>query len=200
MNGDVRLYYDVPDKKLVERKNKLLKKFNYELDDPKEREEVLRRLLGGMGKNVNITPLFFCDYGLNISIGDDFFANYGLVILDCGKVTIGNRVMFAPSVEIYAVGHPIDGEERARGLEYCAPVTIGNDVWIGGRSVINPGVTIGNNVVIGSGSVVTRDIEDGVVAAGNPCRVLRKIDGRDKKYYFKNYEFPKRIGKNLFDI
>ena len=197
--NEVRLYYDIPDKALVERKNKLLKKFNYEADTKEARREILKELFGRVGKNASLTPLFYCDYGSNIFIGDDFYSNYGLVILDCGKVTIGNRVMFAPSVEIYAVGHPIDPEMRAKALEYCAPVTIGDDVWIGGRVVINPGVTIGNNVVIGSGAVVTHDIEDGVVAAGNPCKVIRKIDERDKKYYFKNYEFPSEPRKNLFD-
>lgn len=196
---EVRLYYDRPDLKLVERKNALLKRFNYEEFSHEARREILQSLLGGMGDNVSITPLFYCDYGSNIFIGNNFYSNYNLVILDCGKVTIGNNVMIAPSVEIYAVGHPIDGEMRRRGLEYCAPVVIGNDVWIGGRSVINPGVTIGNNVVIGSGSVVTHDIEDGVVAAGNPCKVIRKIDERDKKYYFKKFEFPDKPKNSLFD-
>lgn len=199
-DNEIRLYYDVPDKARVARKNMLLKKFNYDTETKEERAEILKQLLGGMGKNVSITPLFYCDYGSNITVGDDFYSNYGLVILDCGKVTIGDRVLLAPSVEIYAVGHPIDGEMRAKGLEYCAPVTIGSDVWIGGRAVINPGVTIGSNVVIGSGSVITHDIEDGVVAAGNPCRVIRKIDERDKKYFFKNHEFPVEPRKNLFDI
>ncbi len=197
-DNEVRLYYDRPDKKLVERKNKLLKRFNYEADE-EERREILKELLGGVGDNVSITPLFYCDYGLNIFIGNNFYSNYDFVVLDCGKVTIGDRVWLAPSVSIYAVGHPIDPEMRGRGLEYCAPVTIGNDVWIGGNTVINPGVGIGNNVVIGSGSVVTHDIEDGVVAAGNPCRVIRKIDERDKKYFFKNYEFPDKPFASLFD-
>ena len=199
-DNEVRLYYDVPDREKVERKNKLLKQFNYETYSREERVAILRKLLGGMGSNVSITPLFYCDYGSNIFIGDNFYSNYGLVILDCGKVTIGDRVMIAPSVEIYAVGHPIDPELRSKALEYCAPVTIGNDVWIGGRAVINPGVTIGNNVVIGSGAVVTHDIEDGVVAAGNPCKVIRKIDERDKKYFFKNNEYPPQPRKNHFDI
>lgn len=190
-DGEIRIYRDAPNKDEIERKNALLKKLNYECSSHYERESVVRELFGGVGKNlINVTPLFYCDYGYNIFVGDYFYGNYNLTILDCAKVTIGNNVYIAPNVGIYAVGHPIDPMMRRAGYEYCAPVTIGNDVWIGGHVVINPGVTIGNNVVIGSGSVVTHDIESGVVAVGNPCKVLRKIDERDKKYFFKNREYP----------
>lgn len=185
----------------VKRKNALLKKFHCECETIEERQAVLKELFGAVGRNPRVTPLFYCDLGFNIFIGDDFYSNYNLTILDCAKVTIGNNCYIADNVGIYAVGHPTDRLLRRVDIEYGAPVVIGDDVWIGGHSVINPGVTIGDNVVIGSGSVVTRDIESGVVAAGNPCRVIREIDERDRKYIFKDIEYPpelieKHYGKN----
>ncbi len=185
----------------VKRKNALLKKFHCECETIEERQTVLKELFGAVGRNPRVTPLFYCDLGFNIFIGDDFYSNYNLTILDCAKVTIGNNCYIADNVGIYAVGHPTDRLLRRVDIEYGAPVVIGDDVWIGGHTVINPGVTIGDNVVIGSGSVVTRDIESGVVAAGNPCRVIRKIDERDRKYIFKDIEYPpelieKYYGKN----
>lgn len=185
----------------VKRKNALLKKFHCECKTIEERQAVLKELFGAVGRNPRVTPLFYCDLGFNIFIGDDFYSNYNLTILDCAKVTIGNNCYIADNVGIYAVGHPTDRLLRRVDIEYGAPVVIGDDVWIGGHTVINPGVTIGDNVVIGSGSVVTRDIESGVVAAGNPCRVIRKIDERDRKYIFKDIEYPpelieKHYGKN----
>ncbi len=152
----------------VKRKNALLKKFHCECETIEERQAVLKELFGAVGRNPRVTPLFYCDLGFNIFIGDDFYSNYNLTILDCAKVTIGNNCYIADNVGIYAVGHPTDRLLRRVDIEYGAPVVIGDDVWIGGHTVINPGVTIGDNVVIGSGSVVTRDIESGVVAAGNP--------------------------------
>ncbi len=185
----------------VKRKNALLKKFHCECETIEERQAVLKELFGAVGRNPRVTPLFYCDLGFNIFIGDDFYSNYNLTILDCAKVTIGNNCYIADNVGIYAVGHPTNRLLRRVDIEYGAPVVIGDDVWIGGHTVINPGVTIGDNVVIGSGSVVTRDIESGVVAAGNPCRVIRKIDERDRKYIFKDIEYPpelieKYYGKN----
>lgn len=185
----------------VKRKNALLKKFHCECETIEERQAVLKELFGAVGRNPRVTPLFYCDLGFNIFIGDDFYSNYNLTILDCAKVTIGNNCYIADNVGIYAVGHPTDRLLRRVDIEYGAPVVIGDDVWIGGHTVINPGVTIGDNVVIGSGSVVTRDIESDVVAAGNPCRVIRKIDERDRKYIFKDIEYPpelieKHYGKN----
>lgn len=151
-----------------------------------KRNEILKKLLGKTKENFFFEPPFRCDYGYNIEIGENFYSNYNLVILDCAPVKIGDNVMLAPNVSIFTAGHPIDKEIRNSGLEYAIPVTIGNDVWVGGNVVINPGVNIGNNVVIGSGSVVTKDIPDNVIAAGNPCKVIRKITKEDKKYYFKN--------------
>ncbi len=151
-----------------------------------ERHKILIELLGNAGENIYIEPPFRCDYGYNISVGKNFYANYNLTVLDCAQVEIGNCVMLAPNVSILAAGHPLDAQWRNTGLEYGQPVKIGSNVWIGAGAIINPGVTIGDNVVIGSGSVVTKDIPADVVAVGNPCRVLRPIQPKDKVYYFKD--------------
>jgi acetyltransferase-like isoleucine patch superfamily enzyme len=145
-----------------------------------ERNQILLNLLGKTGKEFFIEPPFRCDYGYNISLGENFYANYNLIILDCARVIIGDNVFTGPNVGIYTAGHPVHHEMRNSGYEYALPVTIGNNVWLGGHVVINPGVTIGENSVIGSGSVVTRDIPAGVVAAGNPCRVIRRITDEEK--------------------
>ncbi len=171
--------------------NKLkIHKYNQLCPDEEEKiEELIRSILGKAGKDVHIEAPFHCDYGSNIEAGDYFYANYNCTILDVGKVIIGDNVMFAPNVSIYTAGHPNHPDSRNSGYEYGIPVTIGNNVWIGGNVVINPGVTIGNDVVIGAGSVVTKDIPDRVVALGNPCRVVRQIVEDDRKYYYKNKEF-----------
>lgn len=164
------------------RKWKLVHRLN-QTTDVEEVRALFRELLGSIGKDFWIQPPFYCDYGSNIHIGEHFYANYDCIILDPGRVTIGDHVFLAPRVSIYTAAHPIDAEVRNTELEFAKPVTIGSSVWIGGNAVINPGVTIGDNVVIGSGSVVTKDIPSGVVAAGNPCRVLRKITQEDKRYW-----------------
>lgn len=123
-----------------------------------------------------------------IYIGENFYANYDCIIVDVCPVNIGDNVFLGPRVCIYTATHPIDAEVRATGLEYGKPVTIGNNVWVGGNTVINPGITIGSNVVIGSGSVVTKDITSGVIAAGNPCKVLRPITDADWKYWHAKQE------------
>lgn len=148
-----------------------------------------RGFLGKSGNNVFINPPFYFDYGKHIEVGDNFFANYNCTILDVAKVKIGNNVMLAPNVAIYTAGHPLHPEARNSGYEYGISVTIGDNVWLGGNVVVTPGVKIGNNVVIGAGSVVTKDIPDNVVAAGNPCKVIRKITEEDKKYYYKDRVF-----------
>lgn len=158
-------------------------------DEEKRREELIHSIIGKTGKGIYIEAPFRCDYGSNIEVGDNFFANYNLTILDVAKVTIGKNVMFAPNVSIFTAGHPIHPDSRNSGYEYGIEITIGDNVWIGGNAVINPGVHIGNNVVIGSGSVVTKDIPDDYIAAGNPCRLIRKITEEDRKYYFKDREF-----------
>jgi len=149
------------------------------------RNGLIKRLLGKIGNSFIIEPPFRCDYGYNIEIGENFYSNYNLIILDCAKVLIGDNVMIGPNVSIYTAGHPVHYEIRNQGYEYAFPVSIGNNVWIGGNAVINPGVTIGDNSVVGSGSVVTKDIPGNVIAAGNPCKVLRGINEEDKLYYYK---------------
>lgn len=148
-------------------------------DELEKRTAILKKLLRARG-NVFIEPPFYCDYGFNISVGDNFFANYNCVILDVNRVTIGDNVMFGPAVQVYSATHPTDPLIRRSGLELGLPITIGNDVWIGGGSIICPGVTIGDNVTIGAGSVVTRDIPSNVVAVGNPCRVIRRLEVREE--------------------
>ena len=175
-----------------ERMENKLKIHEYNLtrpDDKKKMKEMIKNILGKTGEDICIEQPFRCDYGKNIEVGNNFFANYNCVILDVAKVTIGENVMFAPNVSIYTAGHPIHPESRNSGYEYGIPVTIGDNVWIGGNVVITPGVTIGNNVVIGAGSVVTKDIPDNVIAVGSPCRVLREITEDDRKYYYKDKEF-----------
>lgn len=173
----------------MENKKKIYE-FNHCKPYEKEKSDVLiRSILGKTGENINVEAPFHCDYGKNIEVGENFFANYNCTILDVGKVIIGDNAQFAPNVAIYTAGHPIHPESRNTGYEYGISITIGNNVWLGGNVVVNPGVHIGNNVVIGAGSVVTKDIPDNVIAVGNPCRVIREITEEDRKYYYKNYEF-----------
>ena len=150
-----------------------------------EREALFRRLFGKTGKLFSIVSPFFCDYGYNIEIGENFFMNMNCVILDGAKVTFGDNVFVAPGCGFYTAGHPLDAERRNAGLEYALPIRIGNNVWIGAQVCVLPGVTIGDNSVIGAGSVVTKDIPSGVLAAGNPCRVIRPITEADAARYRK---------------
>lgn len=152
-------------------------------EQSEERRRLIGELLGGCGKKVRFEPPVHFDYGCNTYIGENFYANFDCVILDVNRVTIGDNVLLGPKVCLFTAGHPIDAAIRGEGFQYGYPITIGNDVWIGGNTVINPGVTIGDNVVIGSGSVVTKDIPSGVVAAGNPCRVIREITEKDTEYW-----------------
>ncbi len=154
-----------------------------------ERTALIKKILGKTGEKINIQPPFRCDYGYNIEVGENFYANYNLIILDVGKVRIGDNVQIAPNVAIYTAGHPIHPDSRNSGYEYGIDITIGDNVWIGGNTCIMPGVKIGKNVVIGGGSVVTKDIPDNMVAAGNPCRIIKKITEEDRDYYFKDRKF-----------
>jgi maltose O-acetyltransferase len=141
----------------------------------RKRKQILSKLFAATGQNIEIEPPFYCDYGSNIYVGDDFYMNFGCVILDCAAVHIGNKVLCAPGVHIYTATHPTDPEIRRSGLELAAPVKIGNNVWIGGGAIICPGVTIGDDTTIGAGSVVVKDLPARVVAAGNPCRIIRHL-------------------------
>ncbi|NJO80052.1 MAG: sugar O-acetyltransferase [Cyanobacteria bacterium RM1_2_2] len=158
------------------RARELLQQFNQTAAADREgRRAILRQLLGQVGEQPSIVPPFHCDYGIHISIGDRFYMNYGGVILDCNQVEIGDDVLCAPYVQIYAATHPTDPAVRLTGRELALPVKIGNNVWLGGGVIVCPGVTIGDNTTIGAGSVVTKDIPANVVAAGNPCRVIRSV-------------------------
>ncbi|MEX2216743.1 MAG: sugar O-acetyltransferase [Phycisphaeraceae bacterium] len=143
-----------------------------------ERNALLRELLGKVGPNCWIEPPFYCDYGSLIELGENVYFNFNCVILDCSHVRIGSDVKCGPGVQMYGAYHPVDPAQRKAGQEFAGPITIGDNAWIGGGSIICPNVTIGPNSVIGAGSVVTRDIPANVVAVGNPCRVLRSIDSR----------------------
>ena len=144
------------------------------------RTQILQELLGHLGADSWIEPPFRCDYGTQISIGAHFFANYDCIFLDVAPITIGNRVMFGPRVCLYTAGHPLDAATRNTGLEFGKPIAIGDDVWLGGNVVVLPGVTIGAGTVVAAGSVVRRDLPPHVLAAGNPCQVLRPITEADR--------------------
>ena len=166
-------------------------------EDREKIQGYFRKLLKKTGKNFWIVLPFRCDYGCHISVGENFYANVGCVMLDVGKITIGKNVLFGPNVAIYTAGHPIHPDSRNSGYEYGIPVTIGDNVWIGGSCVILPGVKIGNNAVIGAGSVVTKDIPDNVCAAGNPCKVIREITEEDRPYYYKKQRFDDEIWEKI---
>ena len=186
------LYKLNDDKELNEdfmRARRLTRLFNSMTEEQmEERKEIIKELFKSTGENVHVEQTFHCDYGCHISVGENFYANYDCIMVDVCEIIIGDNVLLAPRVGIYTAGHPIDAAVRNEGLEFGKPVIIGDNVWIGGNAVINPGVTIGSGVVIGSGSVVTKDIPDHVVAVGNPCRVLRKINEEDKIYWEKERE------------
>ncbi len=147
--------------------------------DDEGRELILRNLLGKAGENIVITQPFYCDFGVNINIGDNFYSNHNLIILDGAKVSIGNNVFMGPNCCISTAAHPLDSEQRNKGIEYAEPIEIGNSVWLGAGVTIIAGVKIGDNTVIGAGSVVTKDIPSNVIAVGNPCKVLREISEKD---------------------
>ena len=148
-----------------------------------EQREILLQLLGKTGENFCITAPFWCDYGYHISIGNEFFMNHNGVILDGAEVTFGDYVYIAPNCGFYTAGHPLDVEQRKQGLEYAFPIHVKSNVWIGAGVQVLAGVTIGEGSVIGAGSVVNRDIPDHVLAAGVPCRVIRRITEEDRKKY-----------------
>lgn len=141
-----------------------------------QRLKMLKELLGSTGKNIYIEPNIRFDYGYNTHVGDNFYANFDCIILDVCEVRFGDNCMLAPNVQIYTATHPLNPTERNFGREYAKPITFGDNVWIGGGAIINPGVTVGDNVVIASGAVVTRDVPDNVVVGGNPARIIKNIE------------------------
>ena len=151
----------------------------------------------GASDGAMINPPFYCDYGTHIETGKNFFANYNCTILDVAKVKIGDNCQMAPNVAIYTAGHPIHPVTRNSMYEYGKEVTIGDNVWIGGNTVICPGVRIGSNTVIGAGSVVTKDLPAWSVAAGNPCRVIRSITERDRKILFRDEEIDAQAWEDI---
>lgn len=167
--------------------------------DRSDFEEIgkLVKELFGKSEGAFLNPPFYCDYGSHIEVGKNFFANYNCTIIDVAKVTIGDNCQMAPNVAIYTAGHPVHPVSRNSMYEYGIEVTIGDNVWIGGNTVILPGVHIGSNTVIGAGSVVTKDIPDWCIAAGNPCKVIRKITEEDKIYYYKDRKFDEEAWKAI---
>jgi len=172
--------YDALDPQLTEDRMKarlLIKQLNDSREDQvEERNQILKELIPHAGEGLWLQPPFYCDYGYNIKVGERVFFNFNCVVLDVTQVTIGSRTLFGPNVQIYTATHPMNYRERATGLEYAKPITIGEDVWVGGSVVICPGVKIGNRCVIGAGSVVTKEIPPDVFAAGNPCKAIRTLN------------------------
>ena len=171
--------YDANDAELLkEREASKIKCFAYNQLNPTESAQkgaILSTLLGKC-EQIVIEPNFWCDYGYNIEVGANFYANHNLVILDGAKVTFGDNVLIGPNCSFYTAGHPLDVATRNKGLEYAYPITVGNNVWIGGGVTVLPGVTIGDNTIIGAGSIVNKDIPANVVAVGNPCKVLKRVE------------------------
>ncbi|MEH7238713.1 sugar O-acetyltransferase [Bacillus sp. JJ1562] len=177
LNGEL---YNAADPELLrDRMNarRLTRLFNESLEtDDNKRTELLKELFGSTGKNLYVEPTLRCDYGYNIHVGENFYANFDCVLLDVCEIRIGDNCFIAPGVHIYTATHPLNAQERISGAEFGIPVTIGHNVWIGGKAIINPGVKIGNNVVVASGSVVTKDVPDNVVVGGNPARIIKQIE------------------------
>ena len=144
-------------------------------DKIEERKELIKQIIGKTKNNFHVEQPFYCDYGYNIEIGENFYSNHNLVILDCARVKFGDNVFIGPNCGLYTAEHPIDFEARNKGLEYARPITIGNNVWIGGGVNVLSGVTIGNNVVIAAGAVVARDVPDNCIAAGVPAKKIKDI-------------------------
>lgn len=188
---DMQLLYITDEAIMAEQSvcRKKLQKLNFmDRSDFDGIAETVKDLFGKAGKECVVNPPFYCDYGSHIEVGENFFANYNCTIIDVAGVSIGDNCFMAPNVAVYTAGHPVHLDTRNSMFEYGKKVTIGDNVWIGGNSVICPGVHIGDHVVIGAGSVVTKDIPDWSVAAGNPCRVIRKITEEDRRKMFHDEE------------
>lgn len=196
---DAQLAY-ISDESIMEEQKicrKKLQKLNFmDRSDFDGIAKAVKDLLGA-SDGAMINPPFYCDYGTHIETGKNFFANYNCTILDVAKVKIGDNCQMAPNVAIYTAGHPIHPVTRNSMYEYGKEVTIGDNVWIGGNTVICPGVSIGSNTVIGAGSVVTKDLPAWSVAAGNPCRVIRSITERDRKILFRGEEIDAQAWEDI---
>lgn len=199
---DLQLPY-ISDKDVMEEQRacrKILQRLNtVDRSDFEEIGRIVKELFG-KSEGAFINPPFYCDYGSHIQVGKNLFANYNCTIIDVAKVTIGDNCQLAPNVSIYTAGHPVHPASRNSMYEYGIEVTIGDNVWIGGNTVILPGVHIGSNTVIGAGSVVTRDIPEWVVAGGNPCKVIREITESDRKYYYRDREFDEEVWEQIKDL
>ena len=180
------------DENLMKEQAKCLEKlYDFNQTRPSEvekRQKILKELLGSIGNNCYVEPPLRANWGCNTHFGNDVYANFNLTLVDDTDIYIGDHVMFGPNVTIATAGHPIEPELRKKQAQFNLPVRIGNNVWIGAQTVVLPGVTIGDNTVIGAGSVVTKDIPANCVAFGNPCKVRREINDRDKKFYYKDME------------
>lgn len=159
---------------------------------------IVKELLG-KSENAFISPPFFCDYGSHIETGKNFYANYNCTILDVAKVKFGDNCLLGPNVAIYTAGHPVHPATRNSAYEYGKEISIGDNVWIGGSTVVCPGVRIGSNVVIGAGSVVTKDIPDWCIAVGNPCKVIRTITKEDRRKLFKDEEIDEEAWQIIIE-
>lgn len=178
---DIGLLYDANyDQSLIEEmlyaKDLCFKYNNILPSKVKKRTKLIKKIIGKTKEHITIMAPFWCDYGYNIETGENFYANHNLVILDGAKVTFGDNVFIGPNCAIYTAGHPLEVEQRNKGLEYAYPVSIGNNVWIGGDVTILPGITIGDNSIIGAGSIVTKNIPSNVIACGNPCVIKRELN------------------------
>ncbi len=176
INGE--LYFPEDTELVKDRMNakKLCAIYNSLLPEQKqEKYNLLKSMFGKIGDTCTIEPNFFCDYGYNIEFNGFVYINHNSVFLDCAKITIGNNTFIGPNCGFYTATHPLNAKERIKGLESAKPITIGEEVWIGGGVNILPGVTIGDRTVIGAGSVVTKDIPNDVLAFGNPCKVIKKL-------------------------
>jgi maltose O-acetyltransferase len=175
--------YDPDDPELVadrERARELTRRHNRTAPtDRDRRRDLLESLFGTLGDECRVEPPFRCDYGYNVHVGGNFYANFDCVVLDVCPVRFGRNCALGPGVHVYTAAHPLDPAERATGAEYGRPVTVGDDVWIGGRAVLNPGVTVGDGAVVASGAVVPDDVPEGVVVGGNPATVIEEIDADD---------------------
>ncbi len=172
--------YHINDPELVEIRNQTRDKAAIYNQLPRrdlaQQQQVLQSIFAQVGEDVHIEKSINIDYGINTYLGSHIFINYNLVILDCAPVTIGDHVFIGPNVQLYTAHHPLDAHTRAQHIGWAEPITIGNNVWIGGSCVILPGVTIGDGAVIGAGSVVTKDIAPNMVAVGNPCKTIKAVN------------------------